>query len=87
MELLEDKMKINFSNWLILVSNKIKKNVVYDGNLIVVVENIDTFKSSDFINKINLKFWFPKIIPERIKIILTISNDNEAYKFLKSIGS
>lgn len=73
MELVEEKLRKYFYYWLDVCSRKIKKNVLYDANVIIVLEGIDLFVDSETGEEPSTKFWLPKTFPERIKCIVTVN--------------
>ena len=85
-ELLEEKIRKNFYYWLDLCSRKIKKNVTFDGDIIIVIEGIEHFKDTETGRESNLKFWLPKVFPDRIKFIITADTESTSHTYLKDIG-
>ena len=86
-ELLEEKIRKNFYYWLDLCSRKIKKNVTFDGDIIIVIEGIEHFKDIETGRESNLKFWLPKVLPDRVKFIITAEANSNSHNYLRNIGS
>ena len=59
-DLLEEKLRINFLNWLDIVSRKIKKVTYFDGDLILVIEGANLITEKDKHIENSMKFWVPK---------------------------
>jgi hypothetical protein len=85
-ELLEEKIRKNFFYWLDLCSRKIQKNVTFDGNIIILIEGIEHFKDIETGRESNLKFWLPKVFPDRIKFIITAEKNSSSHHYLKDLG-
>lgn len=63
-----------------------KENVIYDGDIILVLEGVDNFHDDETKNESSLKFWLPKYFPDRIRVIITASPGSKSKSYLKSIG-
>lgn len=85
LELSEEKLRINFYYWLDLASRKIKNLKYFDGDLIIVIEGVNYISDQDKHNESSLKFWLPRILPDRVKLILTISKQSHNIEYLKKI--
>lgn len=113
-ELLEEKIRKNFYYWLDLCSRKIKKNVTFDGDIIIIIESIESFKEQEAemeekiknssmpgmdkdkkiremknqpLNEANLKFWLPRVFPDRVRFIITADPKSDSHNYLTSLGS
>lgn len=86
LELSEEKLRINFYYWLDLASRKIKNLKYFDGNLVILIEGVNFISDQDKNNESSLKFWLPKVLPDRVKLILTISKDSHNLEYLKKIN-
>jgi len=84
-ELLEEKIRKNFSYWLDLCSKKAAKSVVYDGKIIIVLEGLEYFKDFETKKESNIKFWLPKAFPKNVRIIVTASKSSKSYEHLRNI--
>lgn len=84
-ELLEEKLRKNFYYWLDLCSRKVEKEVTFDGDIIIIIEALEQFKDHDSGLESNLRFWLPRIFPNRIRFIVTADPGCESYAYLKSI--
>lgn len=60
--------------------------MIYDGEIILVLEGVDNFHDDDSKNESSLKFWLPKYFPERIRVIITASPGSKSKGYLKSLG-
>lgn len=85
-ELLEEKIRKNFYYWLDLCSRKIKNNVTFDGDIVIIIEGIEHFKDYDTQMESNLKFWLPRIFPDRVRFIITVDHKSNSHKYLTGIG-
>jgi len=59
-DLLEDKLRVNFLNWLDIVSRKIKKVTYFNGDLILVIEGANLITERDKHIENSMKFWIPR---------------------------
>ena len=84
-ELLEEKIRKNFSYWLDLCSKKADKSVVYDGKIIIVLEGLEYFKDFETQRESNIKFWLPKSFPKNVRIIVTASKDSKSFEHLSKL--
>ena len=84
-ELLEEKLRKNFYYWLDLCSRKILKEVTFDGDIIIIIEALEQFKDPDSGLESNLRFWLPRVFPNRIRFIVTADPGCDSYAYLKSI--
>ena len=85
-ELLEEKIRKNFYYWLDICSRKMKKNVDFDGDILIIIEGIEHFRSEDGDEESDLKFWLPKIFPDRVKFILTCDRNSSSHAYLADLG-
>ena len=86
-ELVEETLRKFFYYWLDLCSRKMKENVIYDGNVIVVLEGIENFYDPETKSESSLKFWLPKNLPENVRFIVTASPDSKSAEALRDMGS
>ena len=86
-ELLEEKIRKNFYYWLDICSRKIMKNVTFDGDILIIIEGMEHFKSEDGNEESNLKFWLPKLFPDRVRFIITCDQNSASYNYLKDLNS
>ena len=65
---------------------KKRKNVTFDGDIIIIIEAIDAFKDYDTGMETNLKFWLPKMFPENVRFIITADKDSDSHTYLTDLG-
>ena len=82
----EHSLRKNFNNWLHLVSEKIRAKTYFDGDLIIIIEGVNLFVEPGQDWEVDLKFWLPRELPPRVKIILTIEEGSHNIAYLKKIG-
>ena len=82
----ENNLRKNFNNWLHLVSDKIRSKTFFDGDLIIVIEGVNLFVEQNHGWENDLKFWLPRELPPRVKIILTIEDGSHNISYLRKIG-
>ena len=82
----QSNLRKNFNNWLYLVSDKIKSKTYFDGDLVILIEGVNLFVEQDQDWEIDLKFWLPRELPPRVKIILTIEEGSHNLSYLQKIG-
>lgn len=63
-----------------------RKNVIYNGKIILLIEGIDKFREKDNSGESRLKFWLPKYFPTRFRVIVTASKASQSYAYLKKQG-
>jgi len=85
-ELVEEKIRRNFSYWLDLCQQRMENSVVYDGQVIIIIEGINNFVEFDTKLESEIKFWLPKYFPKRIRIIVTSEPSNKNFKYLAKKG-
>lgn len=56
----------------------------YDGNVIIVMESAHLFESDH--SGTFLQFWLPKVLPKRIKLVLTAKRGSRCMQFFKKEG-
>ncbi len=76
-------MRINFHYWLDLASRKIKNLNYFDGNLLIIIDGVDMIQDSDKGLEASLKFWLPRQLPERIKLVIGLSRNSNNMDYLK----
>lgn len=86
-ELVEEKIRRNFSYWLELVQQQMDKSVIYDGQVIILIEGIHNFKEFGTDQESEIKFWLPKNFPKRIRVIVTVDKDKKSLHNLVRRGS
>lgn len=86
LELSEERLRINFSYWLDLASRKMKNLKYFDGNLVVVIEGVSHVADQDRHAESSLKFWLPRVLPDRVKLILAVSRESHNLEYLRKIG-
>ena len=82
----ENNLRKNFNNWLHLVSDKIRAKTFFDGDLIIIIEGVNLFVEQNHGWENDLKFWLPRELPPRVKIILTIEQGSHNIAYLQKIG-
>jgi hypothetical protein len=82
----ENNLRKNFNNWLHLVSDKIRSKTFFDGDLIILIEGVNLFVEQNHGWENDLKFWLPRELPPRVKIILTIEEGSHNISYLRKIG-
>lgn len=82
----ENNLRKNFNNWLHLVSDKIRNKTFFDGDLIILIEGVNLFVEQNHGWENDLKFWLPRELPPRVKIILTIEEGSHNISYLQKIG-
>ena len=60
---------------------------MFDGDIIVIIEGIEHFKDFDTRMESNLKFWLPRVFPDRVRFIITVDQHSMAHNYLTGIGS
>lgn len=86
MELLEERLRKFFMYWLDLASRKAEKETTFDGNIIIVIEGIDSLEEQDSSHKeAHPKFWLPKVLPDRVRVIVTADAQSKANRYLTKI--
>jgi hypothetical protein len=63
-----------------------RQNVIYDGDIIIVLEGLENFRDPDTNLESSLKFWLPKTFPDRVKVIVTASPNSKSSKYMRSQG-
>ena len=86
-ELVEEKIRRNFSYWLELCQQQMEKSVIYDGQVILLIEGIHNFKEFGTDQESEIKFWLPKYFPKRIRVIVTVDSDKKSLQNLIRRGS
>lgn len=86
LDLSEEKLRTNFYYWLDLASRKIKKLKYFDGDLVIVIEGANYICDHDRHVETSLKFWLPKTLPDRVRLILTLNDDSYNFDYLKKIN-
>lgn len=86
LDLSEEKLRMNFYYWLDLASRKIKKLKYFDGDLIIVIEGVNFITDSDRNLETSLKFWLPKLLPERVRLIISLSDSSYNIEYLRKIN-
>ena len=85
-ELLEEELRKKFHFWLELCEKKIRKSVVYDGKLIIILEGLEYFREFEKNEELNAKFWLPRNFPCCVKVIVTSTKESESNAYLKRLG-
>ncbi len=80
----EEKLRISFEHWLDIVSRKIERNRIFDGDLIVIIEGAHLIFDKNLEN--NIKFWLPKYFPKRVRFIITLDEDSYNLDYFKNQG-
>ena len=86
LELSEEKLRINFYYWLDLASRKMKNLKYFDGDLVIIIEGVNCITDQDKHTESSLKFWLPRVLPDRVKLILSISDESHNLEYLRKIG-
>lgn len=85
-DFLEDKIRINFLNWLDIISRKIKNVTYFDGDLIIIIEGASLMLEKDNMQENSMKFWIPKVLPDRVKLIISLDEESYNIEYFRSIG-
>ncbi len=82
----EEKLRMNFEYWLDLASRKIKKHTFFDGDLIIIIEGAHLIVEKNKDIESNFKFWLPKYLPERVRMIITLEETSFNLNYFQNIG-
>lgn len=52
----------------------------------MIIEGIEHFKDFDTQMESNLKFWLPRVFPNRVRFIITVDQHSNSHKYLTGIG-
>lgn len=58
-----------------------RKQVSYTGNVVVLIESVHLLEK-EFSGSL-VQFWFPKVLPSRIKFICTVKPDSNACNYFR----
>lgn len=84
--MLEERLRKYFSYWLDAASRKLLSEVTFDGNIIIVIEGIDYMEELDASRKeAHPKFWLPKVLPDRVRVIVTADAQSKSNRYLSKI--
>ena len=56
-----------------------------DSKIIMVLDGIDFFKDSQTKKEAITAFWMPKVLPSRVRLILTSNGKNNAMDYFSSM--
>ena len=85
-DFLGDKIRINFLNWLDLISLKIKNITYFDGDLVLVIEGASLMLEQDSQQENSMKFWIPRSLPDRVRLIISLDEDSYNIDYFRSLG-
>ena len=85
-QLLEEKLRKFFAYWLDITSRKLNKTVNYDGNVILLYDQIDLMEEQESGKESIAKFWLPGKFPSRVNCIVSCQTDSKNYQYFKRIG-
>jgi len=57
--------------------------VVYDGQVILVIEGLHNFVEFETKQESEIKFWLPKYFPRRVRVIVTVDSRSKSFNYLK----
>jgi len=60
--------------------------VVFEGQIILVIEGVEGFIDPETREESSLKFWLPRVFPSRVKVIISASPGSRSAKYLKDLG-
>lgn len=60
--------------------------MIYDGDIIIVLEGLENFRDPDTNLESSLKFWLPKTFPERVRVIVTASPNSKSARYMRGLG-
>lgn len=60
-----------FPFWLDISSKKLEKAQIFDSKINIIFESIEKQKEEDKTKKNLIKYWFPRVFPERVNCIVT----------------
>ena len=80
----EKKIRKLFYFWLLLASEKLKKSAVFDSSINVILEGVDKQKEDDGFKASLVKNWLPRSLPDRINMIVTVSEGSHADSYFKT---
>ena len=83
----EEKLRKSLLYWLDLVSRRIRSTTFFDGDLIIVIEGANLLREKDRHVETSFLFWLPKVLPKRVRMIITVDDTSYNMPFLRDIGS
>lgn len=57
--------------------------MIYDGQVILVIEGLHNFVEFETKQESEIKFWLPKYFPKRVRVIVTADNRSKSFNYLK----
>ncbi len=72
----KQELRIYFEYWLDLTSRYIKSNVVFDGDLYIIIDRFDIIFENQITNKMEFQSIFPQFLPPRINLILLVDENS-----------
>ena len=60
--------------------------MVYTGKIIIVIEGLENFIDPETGGESSLKFWLPKTLPDRVRLIVACSPTSKSSEYMKGLG-
>lgn len=60
--------------------------MTYDGNVIILIDQVDLMEEPDSNKESVAKFWLPQLWPERVNCIVNCEKDSKNYNYFQRIG-
>ena len=60
--------------------------MVFEGQIILVIEGVEGFIDPETKEESSLKFWLPRVFPSRVKVIISASPGSRSAKYLRGLG-
>jgi hypothetical protein len=68
------------------ISLTFRENVIYDGDIIIILEGLENFLDPETKKESSLKFWLPKTFPDNVRVIVTASPTSKSAAYMKDLG-
>ena len=81
--LTETQLRKKFSQIMELANERLDKSVVYDDLIYIIIENIQLLKGDDVSENNLIKYWLPRLFPNRFRVIVTTNKKSEAFDYFQ----
>ena len=59
----------------------IKQKISSESKIILVIDRVDRFIDPSMSKEANIAFWLPRILPEKVRVIITCDKNSESYAY------
>lgn len=82
----EQLLRKKFSQIMELANERLEKSVIFDQQILIIIENIECVKEDELDRESLIKYWLPKYFPNRFRTVITTNKNSSADDYFQYLS-